>query len=111
MVNPLLLTNNESQRRNTTRIYKLNRMWRKKHTTAPSSVVLGPLKIVPGSAITTNYIAQLIHPCGAHVCILYRTKMVKPCKGFESQGHVKKWPTVVAILMLTVRLVVEIIQR
>ena len=38
-------------------------------------------------------------------------KMAKPYKHLQSQGHVKKWPTVVASLMLIACLVTESMQR
>ena len=37
--------------------------------------------------------------------------MFKSYKHLQSQGHVKKWPTVVVSVMLIAYLVVEIIQR
>ena len=40
-----------------------------------------------------------------------KTKMVKPCTRFQSQRHVKAWPTFVASLMLIACLVVEIIHN
>ena len=42
---------------------------------------------------------------------LRRNKTVKPYKTFSKSRSVKKWPTVVASLILTACLIVEIIQR